>query len=92
VKVKWLVDDSAESSTDSYKSLIYKDFSTTRHSHSIVNRLVPLIGKTGRASAEHRLDTDKSTVAFDGSAHGSFASISGVDRLRQGLDGENGMS
>lgn len=62
------------------------------HSHSIVNRLVPLIGKTGRASAEHRLDTDKSTVAFDGSAHGSFASISGVDRLRQGLDGENGMS
>ena len=62
--------------------------SAVDHSHSIVNGLVPLIGKTGRASAEHRLDTDKSTVAFDG----SFASISGVDRLRQGLDGENGMS
>jgi hypothetical protein len=53
---------------------------------------VPLIGKTGRASAEDRLDTDKSTVAFDGSAHVAFASISGVDRLRQGLESENSMS
>jgi hypothetical protein len=60
--------------------------------HSIVNGLVPLVGKTGRAPAEDRLDTDKSTVAFDGSAHGSFASISGEDGSRQGLESENGMS
>jgi hypothetical protein len=53
---------------------------------------VPLVGKTGRAPAEDRLDTDKSTVAFDGSAHGSFASISGEDGSRQGLESENGMS
>ena len=72
--------------------LIYKGFLTTRHSHSIVNRPVPLIGKTSRAPTEDRLDTDKSTVTFDGSAHGSLASISGVDGSRQGLESENGMS
>jgi len=53
---------------------------------------VPLIGKTGRASAEDRLDTDKSTVAFDGHAHGSVASMSGNDGSRQGLESKNGMS
>lgn len=63
----------------------------TPYSHSIVNGRVSLIGKTGRAPAEDRLDTDKSTVAFECTSSACLHSISPIKGSQLGVGSEYGM-
>ena len=57
------VNNATELSTSDCKSLIFKYFLTTRHSHSIVNSRAPLIGRSRSSRPFRKVDTDKTTVA-----------------------------